>query len=108
MKPVRAAREGEQGFDRSPSAAKTFRRSDDTRHVLLDVSLLSGLLLLSLQCTQVGGAQLNQFWSLIVFALLLATRSVHVMGREVLAYLFFLGVAIWLTFFAGYPHMKEV
>lgn len=108
MKPVRAARVGGQGFDRFPSAAKTFQRAGDTRHVLFDMSLLSGLLLLSLQCTQVGGAQLNQFWSLIVFALLLVTRGVHVMGREVLAYLFFLGVAIWLTLFAGYPHTKEV
>ncbi|SAL83803.1 hypothetical protein AWB68_07049 [Caballeronia choica] len=73
----------------------------------LDAALISGLFLLSLECVQVGGAQLNQIWALILLAFLLARRGIHVMGREVLVYLLFLGVAIWMTLFAGYQHTKE-
>jgi len=108
MKPVRAAPAGERGSQLYPGAAKSILHSDNTRNALFDLALLSGLLFLSLECTQVGGAQLNQFWALIVFALLLVGRRVHVMGREVLAYFLFLGVAVWLTLFAGYPHIKEI
>jgi hypothetical protein len=74
----------------------------------VNVQLLSGLCLLSLNFVQVGGAQLSQLWAVMLLPLLLMKRRIHVTGREGLAYALFIGIALLLTLFAGYPRTKEI
>ncbi|ANB75642.1 hypothetical protein AYM40_25205 [Paraburkholderia phytofirmans OLGA172] len=70
--------------------------------------LVCGLLALSIQFVQIGGAQLGQLWAVTLIPLLLVKRSISVRAHEALAFSLFIGVALLLTEFSGYPRIKEI
>ncbi|MFM0159746.1 hypothetical protein [Paraburkholderia sediminicola] len=74
----------------------------------VDLYFLVGLFLLSLEFVQIGGARIGQLWAIAVLPLLLIKRSVRLQGREVLAYGQFMAVALLLTGFSGYEHVKPL
>ncbi len=73
-----------------------------------DRAFLLGLFLLSLMEVQVSGAQFSQLWVLVYAALLFSRGDIQVLGREALLWGFFFCVAVWLTYFGGYGHIKDV
>lgn len=74
----------------------------------VDLYLLTGLFLLSLEFVQIGGARINQLWALVVLTFFLIKKSVRLQGREVLAFGLFIGVALLLTGFSGYERIKPL
>lgn len=104
---VAPASVGAHHNDRLDTAA-TQAASRPSGGVLDDVLLLTGLSLLSIQFVQIGGAQLGQMWAIVMLALLIVRGKVSVSGWEALVYALFIGVALWLTVFSGYPRMKDI
>jgi hypothetical protein len=74
----------------------------------VDLYFVTGLLFLSMEFVQIGGARINQIWSLAALLVLLIKKSVYVRAREVLAFTLFIAVALLLTGFSGYAHVKPV
>ncbi len=74
----------------------------------VDLYFLVGLFVLSLDFVQIGGARISQLWGIAVLLLLLIKRSVRLQGREVLAFGQFMAVALLLTGFSGYEHVKPL
>ncbi|WP_297353552.1 hypothetical protein [Paraburkholderia sp.] len=73
---------------------------------LINIQLVLGLLLLSVQFVLIGGAQLGQMWAVALIPLLIMRKAIRVKGHEMLAYLLFIGVALLLTSLSGYPRIK--
>ncbi|MFM0731899.1 hypothetical protein PQQ52_15565 [Paraburkholderia sediminicola] len=74
----------------------------------VDLYLLAGLFFLSLEFVQIGGARISQLWALLALIFFLIKKSVRLQGREVLAFGQFIGVALLLTGFSGYDHVKPL
>ncbi|MFM0609631.1 hypothetical protein PQR05_34435 [Paraburkholderia sediminicola] len=74
----------------------------------VDLYLLAGLFFLSLEFVQIGGARISQLWALVALIFFLIKKSVRLQGREVLAFGQFIGVALLLTGFSGYDHVKPL
>ena len=74
----------------------------------VNACFLAGLLLLSMEFVQIGSARINQLWALGMLLLLILKKSVYVSGRETLTFGLFIAVALLLTGFSGYEHVKQV
>jgi len=72
----------------------------------VNIQLVLGLVLLSVQFVLIGGAQLGQMWAVALMPFLVMKKATRVRGHEILAYLPFIGVALLLTALSGYPRIK--
>jgi len=70
--------------------------------------LLSGLLTLPFQFIQFGPAQLSQLWALLALVLVIQQGMLKPRLVEVLCYVFFLAVALSLTYASGYERVKAI
>ena len=72
----------------------------------LRIFFIAGLLLLPVQSIQLGAAQFAHLWAFVFFALMVFRLEVRVRMIEVYYFAFFLAMAIVLTKFGGYEHIK--